>query len=61
LLLHEIGHLLARSKDHTEEDANRIVERASGIKIWYRDGKAGPEVEWIRPEDRGKAREFLGL
>lgn len=61
LLLHEVGHVLRGPGEHTEEQANETVKQASGVTIYYRDGKAGKEVEWIKPEDKPAAREFLGL
>jgi len=61
LLLHEVGHLLIGDRPHSEDAANRTVGKASGVTVYYRDGKAGPEVEWIRPKDKKRAREFLGL
>lgn len=62
LLLHEVGHiLLDRKPGHSEDAANDAVYKASGVRVYYRDGKHGPEVEWIRPQDKQKAREFLGL
>ena len=62
LLLHEVGHVLLGNRPaHTEDQANEEVRKASGVTVYYKDGSAGPEVEWIRPQDKRKAREFLGL
>lgn len=62
LLLHEVGHvLLAHRPRHTEEDADEAARKASGVRVYYKDGAAGPDVEWIRPEDKERARKFLGL
>ena len=63
LLLHEAGHVLMErvKHNHTEDEANDAIYHASGIRVWYRDGNGGPQLEWIRPEDKRKAREFLGI
>lgn len=61
LLLHEVGHLLKGDQPHSEEQANQAVYKASGVRVWYRDGAGGPELEWIDPKDKERAKEFLGL
>lgn len=60
LLLHEAGHVLAGQRG-SEADANRAAYEASGVRIYYKDSKYGPELEWIEPAEKGRAREFLGL
>src|SRR5574340_1171437 len=60
ILLHECGHILA-GPDGGEQQANRTIEDQTGIPIFWKDSAAGESLEWIRPQDRKRAREALGL
>jgi hypothetical protein len=46
ILLHEVGHLLA-GPDASEEDANRAIEKCSGLKIDYVDTRYGEDLETL--------------
>jgi hypothetical protein len=61
ILLHEVGHLLAR-QDGGERDANLAIREASGIKIRYvPEARYGKRLEWIPPTRKKKAQQFLGI
>jgi hypothetical protein len=57
ILLHEIGHLLA-GPTASEAAANEAVEKDSGIKIVYRDGPYGENLERINVNQVEKARKY---
>ena len=44
ILLHEVGHLLAGPKGN-ERDANREIEKLTGVKIRYVDSLYGDDLE----------------
>lgn len=60
IILHEVGHLLAGPRAG-EDAANRAARAYSGVTIYYRDSPYGEQLEWIKPEDRTKARAALGI
>lgn len=60
ILLHEVGHLLVGQKG-TEAQASRRAAVESGVPIAYKDSAYGDQLEWIPPEYKQKAREFLGI
>jgi hypothetical protein len=60
ILLHEVGHLFAGQRGG-ENAANKQIKTRYGITIYYRDSRYGSDLEWISPEDRKKAKMFLGL
>jgi len=59
ILLHEVGHLLAGQRA-SEASANEAVRKVSGIRITYKTGPYGDGLEWIAPNKKRRAREFLG-
>jgi hypothetical protein len=58
ILLHEMGHLLAGPRG-SERAANDAAYRASGIRIRYKDGPYGNQLEWIDSSQKSKVRAFL--
>jgi len=58
ILLHEVGHLLAGPRG-SEAAANDAVFHASGLRVRYKDGPYGEQLEWINPRLKANARAFL--
>ena len=62
LLAHEIGHLilLARGKEnHNEPEADRAIEDLLGIKIRYKSGKYGDDLQCLSGGDTDTMLSFL--
>ena len=62
LLAHEIGHLivLARGKEiHYEPEADKAIEDLLGIKIRYKSGKYGEDLQYLSEKDTDTMLRFL--
>jgi hypothetical protein len=58
IMLHEVGHLVAGPKAG-EKKTNDVIEQKTGVRIDYRDGVGGKQLEWISQSDLGKATDFM--
>lgn len=62
LLAHEIGHLimLAKGKErHFEPQADKAIEDLLGIKIRYRSGEYGEDLQYLNAKDIEKMLSFI--
>lgn len=49
IIFHELGHLIAIKEigEHTEKDADRMIEKYAGVKVKYVDNRYGRRLETI--------------
>ena len=59
IIAHEIGHLLYGNTDHTEQDADREVNKFLRIKILYNDSRYGIGLQNLNLDNTMDVFEWL--
>ena len=47
LIAHEVGHLLHKGQDHSEQDADNAFKEKYGIRIKYKNSRYGKRLQFI--------------
>jgi len=58
LIAHEVGHLLAGSKEHTEAEADKLANKFFKIIIRYRNTVFGNDLQYLNYDDLVKVYEW---